>query len=241
MRRERSAPRMTTNVTASRATKSPSRIAVDPGPLSPEKNSESRITAPKSAIDAAARTSCPNRLVSSPTSLSTGMITPSEVPQRMIATSSGVSTRPAALSPKRGDDRDRERDRPSDRRQPQQPPSQAVEIDLEPGEEEQEGESEQGEDLDRLVELDPAEHGRADHDPGDDLEDDRGQPQPRGEAEQERRRECDRHDHQQPAEAGLLHHALADLVGTRVTFACPTRCGMRYARAGGLPVGGPIC
>ena len=56
------------------------------------------MIAPKSAIEPAARTSWPKRVVACPVSLSTGMITPSEVAQRMIATSSGVSTSPPALS-----------------------------------------------------------------------------------------------------------------------------------------------
>jgi hypothetical protein len=37
--------------------------------------------------------------LSSPTSASTGMITPREVAERMIATSSGVLTNPASFSP----------------------------------------------------------------------------------------------------------------------------------------------
>ena len=76
------------------------RISVAPTPPSPEKNSDSRMIAPKSAIEPAARTSWPNLLPLSPASLSTGMITPSEVAQRTIATSSGVSTRPAPSRPR---------------------------------------------------------------------------------------------------------------------------------------------
>ena len=54
------------------------------------------MIAPKSAIDAAAMISCPKVEEISPESLSTGTSTPSEVAQRMIATSSGVSTSPPA-------------------------------------------------------------------------------------------------------------------------------------------------
>ena len=57
------------------------------------------MIAPKSAIDPAASTSWPNRVESWSASLSTGMITPSEVAQRTIAISSGVWTKPAPLSP----------------------------------------------------------------------------------------------------------------------------------------------
>ncbi len=63
-----------------------------------EKNSESRITAPKSAMDAAAMISCPVRPVACPESLSTGTTSPSEVAHRMIATSSGDEVKPAADS-----------------------------------------------------------------------------------------------------------------------------------------------
>ena len=67
-------------------------------PPSPEKNSDSRMIAPKSAIDAAAMISWPKVEAISPASLSTGTSTPSDVAHRMIATSSGVSTSPPALS-----------------------------------------------------------------------------------------------------------------------------------------------
>jgi hypothetical protein len=56
------------------------------------------MIAPKSAIDPAATTSWPNRDAISPASLSTGMITPSDVAERITATSSGVSARPPAFS-----------------------------------------------------------------------------------------------------------------------------------------------
>jgi hypothetical protein len=71
---------------------------VEPTPPSPEKKIESRITAPKSAIVPAATISCPKVEEISPASFSTGMRTPSEVAQRMIATKSGVSMSPLAFS-----------------------------------------------------------------------------------------------------------------------------------------------
>ena len=78
-------------------------------------------------------------------------------------------------------------------------------VDLEAGEEEQEGEPDEREHLDRLVDLDPAEHRRADDDPEDDLEHHRRQPQLRHEAERERRREPGDDDDQQVLERDLRH------------------------------------
>ena len=160
------------------------------------------MIAPKSAIDAAATISWPNVDEISPASLSTGTSTPSEVAQRMIATSSGVSTSPPAVEPERDDERDREREREAERGQPQHAPAQPLELDLEAGEEQHEREPEEREHLDRLVDLDPAEHRRADDDPGDDLEHDRRQPHAREEAEQERRRERDGETIEEVAEGG---------------------------------------
>ena len=54
-----------------------------------EKNSVSRITAPKSAIEPAAMTSCPKLEPLSPESLSRGTMIPSEVAERTIAVKSG--------------------------------------------------------------------------------------------------------------------------------------------------------
>ena len=99
MRMDRSAPRVTTKTTAASANTLPSSTSVEPVPPSPEKKSDSRMIAPKSAIDAAAMISCPNVDAISPASLSTGTSTPSDVAHRMIATSSGVSTRPPAWRP----------------------------------------------------------------------------------------------------------------------------------------------
>ena len=99
MRTERSAPRTTKKTTIPRSASAPSSSSVDPAPPSPEKNRVSRMIAPKSAIEAAETISWPNVDEISPASLSTGTITPSDVAQRMIATSSGVCTRPAVLSP----------------------------------------------------------------------------------------------------------------------------------------------
>jgi len=78
---------------------------------------------------------------------------------------------------------------------------EVLELDLEPGKEQQEGEAEQRQDLDRRVELDPAEHGGPDHDADHDLEHDRRQAQAREQPKQERRGELYAHDEKQAAEA----------------------------------------
>jgi hypothetical protein len=139
-RRERSAVRTTRNVTSSSPANTLSSTAVEPGSLSPEKKSDSRMTAPKSAIEAAASTELPE------------------------------------LGVELADDGQRERNRPAQQREPQQPAAELCEVHLQTGEEEQIGEPDQGEHLDGLVHLDPAQHRRADHDAGDYLEDDRRQP-----------------------------------------------------------------
>ena len=64
-----------------------------------EKNRASRSTAPKSPTEAPEITSWPNVLLVSPASLSTGITRPSEVASRMMASSSGLPTRPSAPIP----------------------------------------------------------------------------------------------------------------------------------------------
>ena len=59
--------------------------------------------------------------------------------------------------------------------------------------------------LNRRVDLDPAESGRADQDPEQDLEHDRRQPQARHETERERRHKRRHHDDQQVGEVNLAH------------------------------------
>ena len=151
MRIERSAPRTTTKTTAAsseqRAEQQQRRARRRPRR---RRRATSRMIAPKSAIDAAAMISCPNVEEISPASLSTGTSTPSEVAHRMIATSSGVSTRPPALEPEADTTSAiaNESAKP-ERGQPQHRPAQLLELDLEPGEEEHEREADQRDDLDR--------------------------------------------------------------------------------------------
>ena len=135
------------------------------------------MIAPKSAIEAAETISWPNVDEISPASLSTGTITPSEVAQRMIATSSGVCTRPAALSPKPTTTAIANESAKPSAVSAQHPPAQLLELDLEPGEEQHERQTDERDHRDRLVDLDDAEHRRPDDDAGDDLQHHGGQPQ----------------------------------------------------------------
>jgi hypothetical protein len=66
MRIECSAPRVTTNTTTASANTLPRSSSVEPMPPSPEKKIDSRMIAPKSAIDAAATISCPKSTRSRP-------------------------------------------------------------------------------------------------------------------------------------------------------------------------------
>ena len=61
-----------------------------------ENSRDSDTMAVKSATDASATTAWPSRLPSSPPSLSTATTSPSEVADRVTATSAGLRTQPAA-------------------------------------------------------------------------------------------------------------------------------------------------
>ena len=83
----------------------------------------------------------------------------------------------ARSQPEADHDRDPERDGIADQRETQQPASQPLEVDLKPGQQEQEGEPDRGEHGHRFVHLGPAQHLRSDRDPEQDLEHDRRQSQ----------------------------------------------------------------
>ncbi len=186
------------------STNIPIRISLVPVPVASRENSSvSSNTEAKSAIDAAAITSWPKRDLASPASWSTGTITPSEVEARMTAISSGESTIPAAYRAKAAPSASASEIANPSRGLAQQAALERRQVDLEPGEEEQEGEAQQGEHLDRLVDLDPSEHRRPEHDPEHDLQHHRGQPQLRRQAEHERRREPGDDDDQQVVEREL--------------------------------------
>jgi len=80
-----------------------------------------------------------------------------------------------------------------------------VHVDLQPGEEEQEGQAEQGEDRHRQVDVDPAEHRRPDDDAADDLQDHGRDAQPGQVAHDERGEDRDGHHHQQVGEGYVRH------------------------------------
>ena len=122
-----------------------------------------------------------------------------------MTTSTGVLTQPAAsrVSPI-GTPRASVTQVP-EHRAAQQGALQPAYVDLQPGQEQQEGQPDQAQDLHRQVHLDPAEHGRPEHDSGDQLEHDRRQPQPRREAEGERRRGAHQDDEEQVVERHVGH------------------------------------
>ncbi|MDP1849532.1 MAG: hypothetical protein Q8K79_17230 [Solirubrobacteraceae bacterium] len=102
-------------------------------------------------------------------------------------------------------DGDRERRKPRERRELEHAAAQLLELDLQAGEEQQEDQADERDDGDRRVDLDPAEHRRADDDPQDDLQHDGRQPQTRQQSERERHGEGHRHDDQQAGEARRVH------------------------------------
>ena len=75
-----------------------------------------------------------------PPSLSTGITSPSDVAVRMTAASSGSWTTPARRARRRRPARARAETSEADGRDPQQSAAELVEVDLETGEEQQEGE-----------------------------------------------------------------------------------------------------
>jgi hypothetical protein len=77
---------------------------------------------------------------------------------------------------------------------PSRLPPELLDVDLQPGQEQQEGQADQRQDLQGHVHLDPAEHGGPEHDAGDDLQHRARQPQRRRRPEQKRDRERD-HGH----------------------------------------------
>jgi hypothetical protein len=100
-------------------------------------------------------------------------------------------------------DRDRKREREAECRDAEEPAAQHVELHLEPRQQQQEGEAQHREHLDRLVDVHPAEYRGADDDAEHDLQDDRRQADGWREAERERCGECDRRDDHQAREGDL--------------------------------------
>jgi hypothetical protein len=102
-----------------------------------------------------------------------------------MPTSSGFFASPTACRPYPGD-AERDGDDEPVQRTARLRAAELMDVDLEAGEEEQETEAEQRRRLHGLVHLDDVEHGRAQHDSRDDLDDRARHRKPRNEAEQER-------------------------------------------------------
>ena len=168
-----------------------------------ENRSESRITAPKSAIEEAAITSWPKVEEICPESFSTGTSTPSEVALSSTARNTGCFTTPAPFSSDADRQRDAERHHEAEQRDAEDPAAQPAELDLEPGEEQQHRQADGRHDDHRVIHVHPAEHGRPEHDAEHQLEDDRRQAQRGHEAERERGREAGGGDDQQVGEVEL--------------------------------------
>jgi hypothetical protein len=135
-----------------------------------------------------------------------------------MATNSGCEARPPAFRSSRGGE--------ADEGQAQHLPAQALEVDLQAGEEQQVGQAHRREDLDGVVDVDPAERGGADEDPDHDLQHDRRQPHRGEEAERQRGGEARGDDDQQVREREL-HGAAQSPAATR-----PLRVGGGAPRSG---------
>ena len=204
---ERSKPAIARPTSTTTAPNKPSRISVPAVLLDPlpEKNSDSRMIAPKSAIEAAAITSWPKLEEMLPESLSTGTITPSEVATSTIATNSGDLTKPPACRP-----------RPTTiaiTNETTKPSAvsfrilsaQALQVDLEPRQKQQKRQAHECQDRNREIRRHPAKPRRADDDPEHDLEHDRGEPEAGEEAERQRGEQTDGDDDEQIGEVDSGH------------------------------------
>ncbi len=96
--------------------------------------------------------------------------------------------------------RQQERQGEPDPRQPGDVSPELGQVDLEAGEEEEEGKAHESQNLDGQVDGHPAEHRRSHHDAGHDLEHDGWDTDARHQSDQERCRHRDRRHHQQSTE-----------------------------------------
>ena len=117
---------------------------------------------------------------------------PTEVEHKATATRSGAATIPACDSMSEA-----RIARTSERPKPPAPRTQRraakhVEVELQAGQEEQEGDAQQRHERDGVVHLEPAQDRGTHHDARKDLEDDRGDAEPREEPGDER--DDERHD-----------------------------------------------
>ena len=96
-----------------------------------------------------------------------------------------------------------------------------IRVDLEPGEEEEEPETEEREDLGRHVDPEPVEPGGADEDAERDLEDDRRHPQRRCQLHEQWRDESDDRDDEDGVVAEVVHARQSDARSTVSPTSCP--------------------
>jgi len=117
-----------------------------------------------------------------------------------------------AVDPSRGVEREaygqpeQQRCPEAEQREAQQVASKASEVDLEAGEEQQEGQADQGEDLDGPIDGDPAENRGSEHDAGEDLQDNGGDLDPRDGIGEQRGGDGDERHDEQPTERQALAH-----------------------------------
>ena len=188
------------------ASSEPISSSVAPVPPSPVKKSESRMIAPKSAIEPAAITSWPSVEPLSPASLSTGISTPSEVATSAIATSSGASTSPPPSGRPPTTQRERERQREARARRAEAP-ARAAARSRSRGRRGRAGTRARASRSTAIVSsisTQPSTLGPTTI-PATISSTDRGQPHAREQPEHERRAERDRDDDQKSGERG---HAL---------------------------------
>ena len=128
-----------------------------------------------SSITAAPRIVRAAVVASAPSSISTADVMPTLVATSAAPRNTLVSALLPISSPSReaGCERDDDAE-PADAQRDRADVAHVRQPRLEPDPEQQEHDPQLGEDLEHLVRLDEAEHGRPDHDAGEDLADDRG-------------------------------------------------------------------
>src|SRR4051794_3744419 len=197
MRRECSAPRTTRNTVAASAKSAASSSSVEPVPPSPEKDDRAEVR------DRGRRD---DQLPERGRDLARVLEHRDEHPERGGAEDDRDEQwrrdEPGCVKAERHDERHPEGEPEAEAREPQHLAAQLVELDLEAGEEEHEGEAQQRDDRDGRIAAHEPEQGRADDDARHNLEHDGGQLQAREQAEQERRAEGDGRDDEEVGEGG---------------------------------------
>jgi hypothetical protein len=202
MRIDRSAPRATRKTTTASANTLPSSNSVEPVPPSPEKKIDSRMIAPKVGD----RGGGDDQLTEGREDLARVLEHRHQHAERRRAEDDRHQQRrldqSSGLQAERHEQGDGERHGKPESGETKHLPTQLVELDLETSEEQHERKPDQGDDLDRLVDLDDPEHRRPSDDPGHDLEHDGRQPHAREQAQHERGAEGDGDDDEEVVERG---------------------------------------